>query len=300
MGALDHQLHRELEQLFNIFLDAEGPVGEWASHGYSLTDPERKSILFVGLNPSYRDKPQQTSYGCEGYSPQDQYPQFFAPFQQLANDCQRGDDWAYTDVFYQRELELNKLPEAIETPEGREFITRQLRFTMRLLEYLKPDLMVVCHPEAHRFFGKSDLSRPHAEPWMGYEFEFNTAFGVDVITGISSDSIERGAKTTGLVGTPVLFASTLTYMDRASKRRLAWQMEQILKFYSLFDNSDANDEDDPISVNIAKVAMKIARLQKAKSELVKKRHYGLAAQKRDQIAEVKEEVLELLVRVVGE
>lgn len=298
MSTFKLHLHHELQQLFDVFRETEGIVGEWARRGYAVSMPEQKSILFVGLNPCYTEEPQPKNYAIYPYSAPEEYPRFFEPYQHLANDCQHGDDWSYTDVFYHRELQQEKLWPVLETREGREFLIRQLRFTMRLLDYLKPALIVVCHPAAHRFFGMTENPQL-ADRWMNYQFEFSPAFGVDVISGLHDESVQKDAKGTSLVGTPVLFTGSLLEMDPSTHKRLAWQMKQILKFRPLFFDPDYDGLNNPISHHIAKVSMKIAGLQKAKSTLIEKGHYSLAAQKRDQITEIKEEVLELLVLVVG-
>jgi len=298
MSTFQLQLHRELQQLFDAFSDTEGTIGEWATRGYAINDLAHKSILFVGLNPCYTDDPQPKDYNIYHLTALEEHPRFFEPYQHVANLCQRGDDWAYTDVFYYRELQQDKLWPVLETPEGRDFIVRQLQFTMRLLDYLKPNLMVVCHPAAHRFFGMAD-SIQTSDRRMGYQFEFSPAFGVDVITGLHNDTMQNGAKGTSLVGTPVLFCGSLTEMDPSTHKRLAWQMKQILKFHPLFSDIDESGLSNRLSAHITKVTLRIVQLQRAKSELIKKGEYTAAAQQRDRITEIQEELLEVLVKVAG-
>src|SRR5690554_5295783 len=151
MYEFQAQLHVELQHLFGIFKDSDGTLGEWISRGYALHDLEKKPILFVGLNPSYTTDPQPKDYHVYAPSVRDEYPRFFDAYQDLANACQLGGEWDYTDLFYFRETEQNKLWPVLNTPEGRDFITRQLQFTMRVFDFLKPELIVVCHPGAHQF-----------------------------------------------------------------------------------------------------------------------------------------------------
>src|SRR5690606_27698837 len=153
MHEFHSQLHVELQHLFGIFKDSDGTLGEWISRGYAVPDLEKKPILFVGLNPSYTTDPQPKDYHVYAPPVREEYSRYFDAYQDLANACQRGDEWDYADLFYYRETEQDKLSAVLKTPEGLDFITLQLQFTMRVFDFLRPELIVVCHPGAYQFFG---------------------------------------------------------------------------------------------------------------------------------------------------
>lgn len=301
MHGFYSQLHRELQQMFDVYLTAEGAVGVWARCGYAIEQQleQYKSILFVGLNPCYTDEKQPEGYAMNFNALQEEFPRFFEPYNDLANLCQRGDDWLYTDLFYYRETEQNKLWPVLNTPEGRDFITRQLQFTMRLLDYLRPDIIVVCHPDAHRFFRVPE--KPHTEgPSMGYTVAFSPAFGVHQITGLHENTVQKEAKGTSLIGTPVLFTEDLHGMNPFAQQRLAWQIKQILKHHEIFFGYDPHRQGQRVNKQIAKLVMKLAQMEKSKEDLIQQGEFDAAAQFRDRSTEVRKEMLEVLLKVVGE
>ena len=140
-------------------------------------------------------------------------------------------------------------------------------------------------------------SDPH---WMDYRFEFIRAFGVDVITGLHPGSVQRGAKGTNLIGTPVLFTGDLNTMDASTKKRLAWQMDQILKFRKIFFGHDPDRQGQRVNKQIAALVMKLAQMEKSKDDLIQQGDIHAAAQFRDSSTDVRKEMLEVLLKVVGE
>lgn len=301
METPDYELHThiggQLQNLYQAYENAEEPLATWIRRGYVWSEVEKRSILFVGMNPSYTEDAKPESYSFDPQKAVEDYPRFFKPFRALAAACRMGKDWTYTDVFSFRETNQNQLWKVMATDDGLEFVVKQLRLTMRLLEYLKPELIVVCNSGARRFFGADRDGMDNI--WMGYEFAFDSAFGVDVITGIHPKSVERGAKTTSLVGTPVLFASTLTYMDRSSKKRLAWQMSQILRLRNVYFKPDDEGHIADINERLRRLLKELTAAGEEKEQLIRRQHYQQASYQRDRENAIRKEVLEMLVKLVG-
>lgn len=301
MEVPDYELHNhiggQLQYIYQAYENAEEPLVTWIRRGYVWSEVEKRSILFVGMNPSFTEDAKPESYSFDPQQAVEDYPRFFKPFQTLAAACRRGKDWTYTDIFSFRETNQDQLWKVMATNEGLEFVVKQLRLTMRLLEYLKPELIVVCNSEARRFFGADQDDMDNI--WMGYEFAFDSVFGVDVITGINRDSVERGARSTSLVGTPVLFAPTLTDMDRSSKKRLAWQMSQILRLRNVYFKPDEEGHLADVSEHLRRLLKELIAASEETGELIRLQHYEQASYQRDRGNAIRKEVLEMLVKLVG-
>jgi hypothetical protein len=225
-----------LSTIFRDYSTVSGICSEIASRGFAIPERRTGTVKFIGINPSYisGSQPDFITYPID--EALKQYPKYYKKFQDIAEASGIKDNWTYWDVFQFRETDQDRLNDILRDPIGLEFAVKQLQVTIDLLELSRPDLIVVCNSGARQFFGIDREKKGEKESgvWMGYEFEFDNRFGVDVITGISMNSVKTGIKTTNLLGTPVLFTSTLTYMDSSTKNRLAWQIRQILQHQKLF------------------------------------------------------------------
>jgi len=288
----------DLEFLFNQALKNEGNLSELASRGYVLAEANNQRILYVGINPSY---PKGAVRGSGTFDPHklvELYPRYFKKFQDLADECRMPKDWTYLDLLQVQETDQRKVKSLLHNPEGLDFICGQLRVTMTMMENLKPDLIVVCNSGARPFFGIDShvVDGQEYEVWMGYEFEFDEQFGVDVITGLNNKSIKKGVKSTKLAGTPVLFTGILTYTDLSTRKRLAWQMRNILKYHQLFFGSEnyTSSGNKLLSNVIFTIVDQINELSNNKIEAVKAGDYERAANFRDDIQQAYDELVNVI------
>jgi len=232
MGELVSQMERELHQVFDEFHNGADDVADIAKRGFAFsTLTEGRKVMFVGLNPSYPEGGQPNRFPFDVQQAVVDYKRHFKKFNDLANLCDATDDWNYIDLLFLRETSQPKVMSLLSTPRGVDFICKQLQIAFNAIDTANPQLIVVCNRGAQTFFGydKLETSSQTANIWAGFEFEFNEDLGVDVIKGIHKRSILSQKTLTPLIDVPVLFTSTLTYMDAASFKRMAWQMRQILK-----------------------------------------------------------------------
>ncbi len=290
-------LHDNLTDLFNNFAKGDGLVAEIAARGFVYSETERKKILFVGINPSYPEGEERTrkNYSYKPLEAVEGYAKHYKKFHDIAENCGVGHDWTYMDLLYFRETDQNKITEIIQDNSGAEFVCEQLRLSIKLIEELSPDLIIVCNSGARQFFGidkKENEDGSASNIWMGYNFTFDEKFGVDVITSINKESI-RKVKSETLIGTPVLFTSTLIYMDASTKKRLEWQIKKILKYHPIFFGTQYNREDrlEILLKQLENLTEQIEGTRKLKNIQVKEQDYNQASELRDkEIAETKKAV----------
>lgn len=231
------EIKNSLELIFNKFSNVNSVNNEVLTEivkrkfVYSEVEPNKK-VLFVGMNPSYDEKSEYK----QSYKVQDtveSYPKYYRKFKDISDRLLIGNDWTYTDLFYFRETNQEKIYKLLSEPDGLIFICEQLQLTINILEKIKPEIIVVCNSGARRFLGLGIENKKGKDEnvWMGYKFEFNEKYGVDVITGIHQQSLKE-IKTTQLCGTPVFFSSILTgqrALDKGSYERLKWHIGEIVK-----------------------------------------------------------------------
>lgn len=289
-------MRSQLDSIFDKFSAASGLVSEIASRRFVYSKVERKKVLFVGFNPSYTSDSKPNGNDYEPYDLKEaveRYPKHYKKFQDLADECGVGEDWTYIDLFFFRETEQKKIAEILKDDIGVDFICQQLRLTIDLMEKIKPEIIVVCNSGAREFFGiDEDLE---TKIWMGYNFIFDEKFGVDVISGMNEKSIKKGVKSTELIGIPVLFTSTLNYMDRSSKKRLAWQINQILKYHTLFFG-ESYLKHESLLEQLKFFTNNILEKNRKKSESVTKSKFEHASKLRDEINSDMTDLLELLLK----
>ncbi len=244
-------LKDNLTKLFDKYAKSDNEsVSKIASRGfvYSEIDPNKK-ILFIGINPSF-PKDSDPKIKDFSYNPIEAvtgYASHYKRFQDLADSCECniGSDWTYMDLLFLRETDQKNVTALLKHQLGTSFICDQLKLSMELLEKgLHPKLIIVCNSGAGQFLGIDKIQGKDGKyfnVWMGYEFEFDEKFGVHVITGICNESISE-VKTKNLIGTPVLFTSSLTYMHTWTNKRLAWQIRKILKFHDIFFGLNYNSD----------------------------------------------------------
>ncbi len=195
--------------------------------GYLFSKIESKKVLFVGINPSFTKEAKSENGSFDPIVAVKKYPRFFKKFNDIAENCGFSNDWTYLDLLYLRETDQTQINEIVKSKQDLNFICDQLILSMDLIEEIQPKIIIVCNSSARKFFGKDVIIDKNI--WMGYQFEFDNNCGVDVIKGINSESINEKVKQTKLINVPVLFTSSLTYVDISTKIRLLWQINLILK-----------------------------------------------------------------------
>lgn len=215
----------QIDALFSKYLEKDVPFNDLLSRGSAVPLTQRgKVILFVGINPSYGDG---ESHDYEISEAVTDYPRYFGVFQQLAEQTGYGSDWSYMDLFYHRETVQNEINRLLATEMGLRFLCEQLVVTQTMLEWANPKLIVVCNARAADFFGINTTESSNV--WMGYRFKFEEALGLYSICGLHEKRVNPELTATALKGVPVCFTSTLKYMDRFSRERLAWQLKNALE-----------------------------------------------------------------------
>jgi hypothetical protein len=222
----------EVEALFDHYLGQDAlhqPIRDVLLRRSEVPETlQGKRMLFFGINPSdnglnpSKEGPYRLSDAV------DHYPKYFLPFESLATKAGCKGDWTYMDLFYHRRTDQRDIDVLLrDTAHGIPFLANQLVLTQKVLEWARPKIIVVCNARAADFFGVN-TTPDSSNIWMGYKFEFDPSYGLHRIQGLHDGRINPDLKTTSLEGVPVCFTSTLKYMDRFSKERLAWQLKRAL------------------------------------------------------------------------
>lgn len=175
--------------------------------GYDYVDPiARKSILFIGMNPSY-GTPQP------GYTnPDDQLKyMYFRPIHKIleyVNNATHTDyGFAYIDLYYVRETSQKRVEEMEKAMPV--FFRDQLSITKQIIAAAKPKLIVVVNAAASKRF-----QQEYQQNWLRYDMRK----GADIYK-IASDQV------------PVLFSGMLSgqrALDNGSFKSLKWHIVHIL------------------------------------------------------------------------
>jgi hypothetical protein len=187
-----------------------------------------KDVLLVGLNPSLSDIGETIDGWYPPYELQKnaKHHMHFKRFFEIMNNTPYGDNWCYHDVFYFRETNSKEMYNYFRNDGFLTFLWEQLLLSIDIIESIHPKLIVVCNSQAANFFGIN--AKGNDNVWMGYKFTFNEELGCYNISGNHKNYIDEKGKETPLLNTPVLFYSTLTYMDDFNRERLSWQIRRIL------------------------------------------------------------------------
>jgi len=198
---------------------------EIINRGFVCSKIKKAKALFVGINPSFLSGSTSESYQYHLQDAINDYPKHYGKFAELVKDTIYENDWSYIDLFQFRETDQKKIHNF--TKNDPQFIVEQLRLTYKIIQEINPDILIVCNSGAADFFGinKFQANNVWMNVWLGFNFNFDNDLGIDVINSLHQESIlDNNDKR--LIGKPVLFTSTLTYMSRFDKRRLNWQIKR--------------------------------------------------------------------------
>lgn len=182
------------------------------------------SILFIGINPSYKQ-------GAENELPELEFYRFlpageddityFKKFKEVAAYCK--EEWSHLDLFYFRERD-QKIVENLTVTQPR-FLEDQLALTAEIISSVSPKIIVVANSFASQFFGKKrECHRNFRSIWLGHSLDFEKDFD-DQIGTYRINISERKV--------PIIFTGMLSgqrALDIGSLERLKWQIRMILQF----------------------------------------------------------------------
>ena len=229
-NGINQEIKQQLDRIFGYKSKNEKSL-QIINRGYCFAEIEFKKLLFVGINPSYLEGYENDSFSYDSQKAVIEYPRYFKKFTSLLDGTDYENLWTYLDIFHFRETNQEKVAHLIENDV--EFIIEQLRLTHYIINQLNPELIVVCNSGASNFFGINKIHNTkennETNIWLGYDFEFDEEYGIDVIKGINKNSLIIDLDYSKLIGKPILFTSTLTYQDKFNKKRLNWIINRISK-----------------------------------------------------------------------
>lgn len=166
------------------------------------------SLLFVGINPAYSEKP------IKERDSEKTYP-YFQHIEDAAKRCGYGDNFSVIDVLAIRCTKLKDIKDAINNrPDVKDFCVEQFKIFKASVKEIKPSVIWVCNA--------------YAREWI-INKEFNPeAFTVkyDEITGV------HYIQDSGLKYTPIIFSGMLGGshpMDKGSRDEHEWKIRFLKK-----------------------------------------------------------------------
>ncbi len=183
---------------------------EIIKRGFAVQDDiKQNALFFIGINPSYND-----IYGCIYYdNSHGETHRYFKKFIDVSKNV--GIDWTHLDLLFVRETSQKIIKSLQKTKIGHDFIDEQLKISKKIIEFAKPQILVVNNTHAR------DLLQSDSFSTAKFEFEFDEILGT-----------ERIINHRFLNGTPVFFTSMLTgqrALDLGSYKRLIWHIKYVQK-----------------------------------------------------------------------
>lgn len=221
------QLKSDYQEIWNKYEENLFPEVLKRGFLFQFDCVQEPDVLFIGINPSFdKSKPDlRQHYKRENVLPLPYFNAFENIKITLEKDyyTNRNVTWTHLDLLVFRETNQKFVDVFIKDKElGVPFVWDQLMVAKKILEYIKPKVIVVSNTKARALLGKDRSTSKGTEVgvWMGYHFEFDTKIGTDRIT------------TEGVLqNTPVFFTSMLSgqrAIDNGSKERLVWHIDRVL------------------------------------------------------------------------
>jgi len=172
--------------------------------GYAVQDEiAKKALLFVGINPSYNNKPEKIFYNNN----HSEVHPYFKKFIDISKIVEM--DWAHIDLLFVRETNQKVVKGLGAEHLGHQFFEEQLKISIAIIERTRPKILVV-----NNTYARDLLKRK-------FDFEFDEEIGTKKIK--SQNSLNK---------TTVFFTRMLTgqrALDLGSYERLIWQIKYVLK-----------------------------------------------------------------------
>lgn len=197
----------------SLFSKEQFSTVPYVNRGFAIPeDINLGAILFTGLNPSYRkgSKPGSFFYDFEK-AKNDQY---FKKFWTISEAC--GLPCAHLDLLGVRETSQKEIGKLAKNHT--DFVWENLNLSKKILESIKPEIIVVTDTQARMFLGKERNGDKNS--WLGYEFGEMQEDGTFRITN----------KDSNLTGVPWFFTGMLSgqrALDKGSFERLQWHIHMI-------------------------------------------------------------------------
>ena len=210
---------------------------EVKERGFAFADPIKADLLITGINPSWRDKPNEPKVNYHGPAIDNLKPEvwknrngkkwdtYFGPIRNMlvdeANKINLLDRVDYLDLFHFKEQNQKFLTENIikEQSDGIDFLRKELNLTQHIIEEnIQPKLILVKNKESWAYWGKI-----YGIVWMGYQFEHLWDYACGELCRIvglqqSNERIAPEIKETSLIGTRVLFSNHINQYTKRENR----------------------------------------------------------------------------------
>jgi len=137
---------------------------------------KKKSILFIGLNPSIRknDKPEKYNKKLYTYDVRAEKDVYFGRFWNFAEKANFKNKWTHFDLLFLRS-DQKYVEKLIKDKKecGDVFIRKQLQLSKKLLELSKPKMIIISNKLAGKLTGKDKFEKKGKiyDEWMNLKFE---------------------------------------------------------------------------------------------------------------------------------
>mgnify|MGYP006999713726 CR=1 FL=1 len=183
-------------------------------------------ILFVGVNPSFRDGDPIVK---GTYQKPPNKPGYFRPFYKVSEDLKRTYDrevtWTHVDLLAVREPQQSYIENYLyQKKQGADFVTESLAVAKEIIAQYNPKVIVVPNLLGRELMSRNKKTLADGRVvgnWMECEFKFDEELGT-----------ERMIDAGNLNGVPVFFTGMFTgqkSIDRGTFQRLVWHIETALK-----------------------------------------------------------------------
>ncbi|MBO4770973.1 MAG: hypothetical protein J5595_00390 [Bacteroidales bacterium] len=212
-------------------------------------------ILMFGFNPSFRDdaKVGDGSFSfatimsdCKNRSvnPSMKWDAYWSPVSEMlaySTTINLHNETVYWDLFSYREKDQKSLRTKILKPQHNEpckFVIEHIQLAQRIIELVKPQLIIIKNKEAWAYFGKyfsNDYCGEGATGWKWMNYMYSPVkkvlpgdAAVRIIEGIHSGNVS-GLTSTNLVGTKVLFMKHINQYTKKEDRPTPEMIADLLK-----------------------------------------------------------------------
>lgn len=176
------------DEKLNEILPCEILERKWCFCGDVLKQNCR--ILIIGFNPSYRDEIKEIrpvspfSFGhimntCRNHFvlPKGKWDSYWTPVSEIIwnGSVDLRNVTSYWDIFSFREKNQSCFKKKILTKEPSEFVIKHIQLTQKIIEILKPELIIVKNKEAWAYFGyyfgQNNFEDMKNVRWMNYKYK---------------------------------------------------------------------------------------------------------------------------------
>ncbi|MBK8672961.1 MAG: hypothetical protein IPN93_08220 [Bacteroidetes bacterium] len=214
------------DELVNIFTNPEFKNISVIENGFhTVNNVLHDCILFISVNPSLKDDSKKNEYYDLPKTKNETFQEngsssFFTKFYEIAQYYDKDELCSHIDLLVFRNTNQRDIDSILNEKSGPKFIMSQLEISKKIMEVIKPKIIVVCNSKSRIFLGFDKSKDKNVNVWMDYDFEFKEELGTYIITN-------SGSK---LHNTPVFFSSMLNgqrALDKGSFRRLIWHINAV-------------------------------------------------------------------------